>query len=195
MYNVSAQGVDERDKYTLLLFIAFIYRYYLLSSRHTAHISHVILNEWLCPFITRIINIHGSGYWQHCLVVAWLVPRKTASVSELCTSLQCHFIQSHIGRMYVSLAVTCHLHFWRNDRDLLRATAVTRGWNGYRDKSQHRKMSLEKKILLPLLPGLVPGTVRSRVRCSNHWAIPALLDLLEERVVERGSCSCCVRLC
>ena len=26
--------------------------------------------------------------------------------------------------MYVCLAVTCHLHFWQNDRDLLRATAV-----------------------------------------------------------------------
>ena len=26
------------------------------------------------------------------------------------------------------LAVTCHLHFWQNDRDLLRATAVTQGW-------------------------------------------------------------------
>ena len=24
----------------------------------------------------------------------------------------------------------------RNDRDLLRATAVTRGWNGYRNKSR-----------------------------------------------------------
>ena len=42
-----------------------------------------------------------------------------------CTRLQCHFIQSHIGRVYVCLAVTCHLHFWQNDRDLLRATAVT----------------------------------------------------------------------
>jgi len=29
--------------------------------------------------------------------------------------------------MRVSLAVTCHLHFSQNDRDLLRATAVTRG--------------------------------------------------------------------
>ena len=28
--------------------------------------------------------------------------------------------------MRVSLAVTCHLHFWQNDRGLLRATAVTR---------------------------------------------------------------------
>ena len=28
--------------------------------------------------------------------------------------------------------------------------AVTRGWNGYRNKSQHRKLTLEKKILPPL---------------------------------------------
>ena len=34
--------------------------------------------------------------------------------------------------MYACLAVTCHLHFWQNDRDLLRAAAVTRGWNGHR---------------------------------------------------------------
>ena len=30
------------------------------------------------------------------------------------------------------LGVTCHLHFWQNDRGLLRATAVTREWNGHR---------------------------------------------------------------
>ena len=29
--------------------------------------------------------------------------------------------------MYACLAVTCHLHFWQNDRDFLRATVVTRG--------------------------------------------------------------------
>ena len=85
-----------------------------------------------------------------------------------CTRLQCHFIQSHIGRVYACLAVTCHLHFWQNDRDLLCATAVTRGWNGYRNKNQHSKSSLETKILPPLLPGLEPGTFRSRVRLSNH---------------------------
>ena len=33
----------------------------------------------------------------------------------------------HICKMYACLAVTCHLHFWQNDQDLLRATAVTRG--------------------------------------------------------------------
>ena len=68
----------------------------------------------------------------------------------------CHFMQSHIRTMYACLAVTCHLHFWQNDRDLLRATAVTRGWNGYRNKSQHRKSTLEKIILPPLLQGFKP---------------------------------------
>ena len=54
----------------------------------------------------------------------------------LCTPYNrapCHFMQSHIRKVYACLAVTCHLHFWQNDRGLLRATAVTRGWNGYRN--------------------------------------------------------------
>ena len=51
------------------------------------------------------------------------------------------------------VAVTCHLHFWHNDRGLLRATAVTQGWNGYRNQSQHKKLTLEKKILPPAPAG------------------------------------------
>ena len=35
-------------------------------------------------------------------------------------------------RVYACLGLTCHLHFWQNDRGLLRATAVTRRWNGHR---------------------------------------------------------------
>ena len=58
-------------------------------------------------------------------------------------------------------------------RDLLRATMVTRRWNGYRNKSQHKKSTLEKKILQPLQQGFEPATFQSRVRRSNHWAIPA----------------------
>ena len=40
--------------------------------------------------------------------------------------------------MYACLAVTCQLHFWQNDLGLLRATAVTRGWNGYRNESAQK---------------------------------------------------------
>ena len=85
----------------------------------------------------------------------------------------CHFMQSHIRKVCACLAVTCHLRFEQNDRGLLRATAVTRGWNGYRNKSQHRKLTLEKKILPPRQQGFEPATFRSRVLRSNHWAIPA----------------------
>ena len=76
----------------------------------------------------------------------------------------------------MGLAVTCHLHFWQNDWDLLRATSVTWGWNGYQNKSQHRKSTMEKKILPLLLQGFKPATFQSQVQCSNHWAVPAPRD-------------------
>ena len=44
----------------------------------------------------------------------------------LCTPYNhapCHFMQSHIRKVYACLAVTCHLRLWQNDRGLLRATS------------------------------------------------------------------------
>ena len=62
-------------------------------------------------------------------------------------------MQNHIPKVYVCLAVTCHFHFLLNDRDLLPATAVVGGGGGvrnrYQSKSQYRKLTLEKKIILP----------------------------------------------
>ena len=89
------------------------------------------------------------------------------------TNAEAQFNKIHIRKVYECLAVTCHLHFWQNDRDFLRATVVTRGWNGYRNKSQHRKSTLEKKILPLFQQGFEPATFQPWVRCSNHWAIPA----------------------
>ena len=85
-------------------------------------------------FFFFLVNIHRSGVLT---ALAWLVPHETAAISAqvLCTPYNhapCHFMQSHIRKVYACLAVTCHLHFWQNDQDLLRATALTRGWNGYR---------------------------------------------------------------
>ena len=101
--------------------------------------SHVILHEWTA-FYSAFLNIHRNGVFT---ALAWLVPHETAAISAqvLCTPYNhapCHFMQSHIRKVYACLTVTCHLHFWQKDRNLLRATAVTRGWNGYRKKSQHR---------------------------------------------------------
>ena len=80
----------------------------------------------------------------------------------------CHFMQRHIRKVHAYLAVTCHLYFWQNDRGLLCATTVTLGWNGYRNKSQYRKLTPEKIILPPLLQGFEPATFRSRIRRFNH---------------------------
>ena len=59
--------------------------------------------------------------------LAWLVPQKTAVISarsvHTIQPVQCHFMQSHIRKVYACLAVTCHLRFWQNDQGLLRATA------------------------------------------------------------------------
>ena len=93
-------------------------------------------------------------YLQRFLVVAWLVPRETAAICSVHSIQPCHVTscKSHIGRVNSCLAQTvnsrlaptCHLHFWQNGQDLLRATAVTPGWNGYRYKSQHKKFTMEK---------------------------------------------------
>ena len=126
--------------------IAYIALFFALLSRLTALECG---SAWVTSFLLRVFsNIHRSSVLT---ALAWLVPLETAAVSEqvLCTPYNHaprHFLQSHIRKVYACLAVTCHLHFWQNDRDLLRATAVTRGWNGYRNKSQHRKSTLEKKI-------------------------------------------------
>ena len=89
-------------------------------------------------------------------------------LGQVVTNAEARFNKIHIRKVYACLAVTCHLLFWQNDRDFLRATVVTRGWNGYRNKSQHRKSTLEKKILPPFQQGFEPATFQSRVRCSNH---------------------------
>ena len=74
------------------------------------------------------------------------------------TNAEARFSKSHIRKVYACLAVTCHLHFWQNDRDFLHATAVTRGWNGYRNKSQHRKSTLDWEENSPA----VPAGIRTR---------------------------------
>ena len=146
---------------------AYIALFSALLSRLTALACVFYMSDQL--FIARFLNIHRTGVlkcWH-----GWCHMKLLPSRLVLCTRFNhasCHFMQSYIRKVYACLAVTCHLHFWQNDRDLLRATAVTRGWNGYRNKSQHRKSTLEKKILPPLLQGFEPATFQSQVRCSNH---------------------------
>ena len=78
--------------------------------------------------LTALIGCYMTGATWNCC--------RRAHV--LCTLLWVH----------VCLAVTCHLHFWQNDRDILRVTTVTRGWDGYRNKSQQRSLPWGKEIFL-----------------------------------------------
>ena len=130
----------------------------ILRSRADSLHSHVILHEWIAFYSafwisTKVVYLQQSHGWCHMK----LLPSRHI----LCTPdnhAPCHFMQSHVHKVYACLAVTCHLRFWQNDRNLLRATAVTQGWNRYQNKCQHWKLTLEKKILLPLQQGFEPAT-------------------------------------
>ena len=139
-----------------------------LSGRLTALLLHVIVNEWLQSGVLSVLfGCYMAGTtWNCCCLRA----------SSLCTiqpyAMTRHFMQNHVCRVRAWLAVTCHLNFWQNDGDLLHAAAVTRGWNGYWNKSQHKKLTQEKKILPSNMPGLDHMTFWLHVWHSNHWAIP-----------------------
>ena len=105
-----------------------------------------------CGFTQRLYSDYPPKRLQRCSVATWLVPSETAAVSAQVLCTPCNHAPVYgvtlfkaTQRMHVCLGLTCHLNLWQNDRDLLRATAVTRGWNGYRNKSQHRKLTLSKK--------------------------------------------------
>ena len=132
----------------------------------TAHLSRLTVlacgSTWVTSFITSFfffsffLNIHRSGVLT---ALAWLVPHETAAVSAqvLCTLYNhapCHFMQSHIRKVYACLTVTCHLHFWQNDRDLLRATAEKKIFPPLRDVRDsaltvqfHRQRTTSKPVI------------------------------------------------
>ena len=102
-----------------------------------------------------------------------------------CNNLQCHYIPSCIRRMHVCSAVTCHLHFWQNVQDFLHATTVTQEWNGHWNKSQHRKLMLEKKIFPLFLPGLEPKTFWHHESTTLPLSHPCSPHLRQNNIPEK----------
>ena len=89
--------------------------------------------------------VYLSGVWLlHGRCHMKLLPSRPV-LCPLCSHAPCHVMQSHIHEVHACLAVTCPLHFWQNDGDLLCATVVTRTCNGYWDKSQHRNLPWRRK--------------------------------------------------
>ena len=103
--------------------------------------------------------------------------------------------------MYACLGATCHLHFWQNDRGVLCATAVTRGWNGRRLKVSTQNLLWRKKFSrrfcqdsnsqpfdhesgdltnkLSRLPSVSNWILTS---CQPHWVTVERLLQLEKRI-------------
>ena len=119
------------------MMITYIALFSALLSRLTALACD---STWVTSIIARFLNIHWGGVLT---ALALLVPHELQpSRRKSCVH---HTIMLHVTSckatyvtVYACLAVTCHLHFWQNDRNLLRATAVTRRWNGYWNESAQK---------------------------------------------------------
>ena len=89
---------------------SLLYSAILRSWADSLH-SHVILHERIA-YYSAFLNIHRSGVLT---ALAWLVPQESAARESqsrrvLCTPYNhapCHFMQSHIRKVYACLAVTC----------------------------------------------------------------------------------------
>ena len=122
-----------------------------------------IVNEWVLPFI--MCSKHPPKWCTYfttllgCYCHGWCHVKLHAAVSAhvLCTPhnhapVYSHFIRSHICRVHLCLAITCHLHFWQNDRDLLCATqspkqmgfGATIQW--YQRGGMHTEISYHRKL-------------------------------------------------
>ena len=124
-----------------------------------------------------ILNIHPSG-----VLIALFggdmagVMRNCCCLGVFCvhhTTMPCHFMQSLVYKVHVCFSYNLPPALLAEWPGSLCATAVTQGWNGYYNKSQHRTLTTEKKTFWSLLLGLEPVTVWSWFRCSNQWAVLA----------------------
>ena len=121
------------------------------------------------------ITTTQAGHLQHSLVVTWLAPCQTAVilVHILCTPYNhAPDYSDYLKPPTLGLAVTRYLPFWQNGQHLLHATAVTGEWNWYWNKSQYRKLTLEKKILALLLPGLKQKTFQFDILPQSYPCSP-----------------------
>ena len=132
----------------------------ILYSRADLLRSHVILHEWIAFYSAFVWISTDVVYLQRWH--GWCHIKRLPSRRVLCTPYNhapYYFMQSHILEVHAYLAVTCHLHFWQNDRGLLRATA--------------QKIDHGEEISPAGPAGIrIRELFRWRVRRSNHWADP-----------------------
>ena len=107
------------------------------------------------------------------------------------TSLHCHLIWSHIRRMHVCLAVTCHLHLWQNDWDPSWTTVGTLWWNDTENnliRICRENWPWGRNFLLIVLgvepitfwSGVWHSTTKLSLLFTNHWTHQFYHQLLVE---------------
>ena len=152
----------------------FVDHFYIaLLSRLTMLLLHVILNEWL-PFYsafwisTKVLCIvwllvHMLHGWCHMKLLPSRHIMWTPYNDALCPVTPSK--ATNIGCMHVGYNwPPSLLSEWLGSFMCHRGNT---GWSRYQNKSQRRKLTLERKILLPLLPWLKPLTFQSQVsRCN-----------------------------
>ena len=128
------------------------------SVLYIALFSALEQTQWARMWFYMSEYLFIARFWRSTEVVylqpwhGWCHMKLLPSRRVLCTPYNhapWHFMQSHIRKVHAYLAVTCHPHFWQNDRDFLRATAVTRGWNGYRESAQKVDPGKENSPVAP----------------------------------------------
>ena len=106
------------------------------------------------------------------------------------TSLQCHFIRSHVYTEYVCLAVICRLNFWPNDRNLSGATAEHGG-----ETDTEIIVSTESKLQAPVYDSLPSTTavfsyvIGSRKLSANEQffvGVQTVVRLLQTTQIKEG---------
>ena len=97
------------------LFSALGQTHCILAARDSEYVTIAFYSVW-CTY---------SAIWHGWCQIKLLPSRRTLCVPHTTMhqfTMSLH--SSHIYRVHVCLAVTCHLHCWQNDQDLLHATVV-----------------------------------------------------------------------
>ena len=132
--------IMEQNRMMLMILIAFL-NSTIFCSQADLLCLHMILHEWLAFYSIFFWIFSKVVYLRHWR--GWCHIKLLPSQHVLCTPYNyapCHFMQSHIHKVHACLVVTCHQHYWQNDQDLLRATAVKQGRGSYQNKESSQKV-------------------------------------------------------
>ena len=154
-------GEDSANHSSPTLWI-FIFYYVEISSRT------------LIPLFTQGSVHIGSSRWDDCGRVFSDDSRVSSFPWEGPNTMPGQRSRSDfVGpRVYACLGVTCHLHFWQNDRGSFTCHCGNKGWNNREQESAQKINSGEKKILPPLLSGIETATCSITDPVLSQQVIP-----------------------